>query len=168
MIIAFDLDGTLCEAFYGANEPGFYLTGYDKATRAFRKNCYEHTKALKEAKKFIAKMKKYYHDDIEFAVISTIVSGTEYLQKIEFVKHNFGDFIKPENIYGTVNNEDKIHVLNYLSICNNIVIYFDDSLETIFRIKEELKNKKVIPLHSTSILTKTGKDIDKIIKNEKG
>ncbi len=163
MIMTFDLDGTLCECFYGINNPGFYLTGYDKATRALKQDCYEQANILKEARDFIANIKNYYQDDVKFAVISTIVSGAEYLQKIDFIKRNFADFIKPDNIYGTVNNEDKIYVLKYLSLQYNPVIYFDDNLETIFRIGKELNNSNVIPLHSTSMLTKTGKDIDKII-----
>ena len=164
MIFAFDLDGTLCEAWYGEESPDFYHSKDDTETRALKEDCYRHVKPLPQAIRFLESCP----EGSRFVVLSRIYSGHEYEQKKAYLERCFVNpndgrpFFAPEDIYGTTNDTQKCLTLSMLAKDNNDdVIYFDDDIALVcwLNTSEETGDKdiahRILALHSSSLGIRT-------------
>ena len=88
MIWAFDLDGTLCEAWYGKDNPGFYEDTKDQVTRSLIGDCYKYVKPLPYILPFLNSLSCYDKNPI-CAIISRVCNANELPQKIQFSGKNF-------------------------------------------------------------------------------
>ena len=167
-IWAFDLDGTLCEAWYGENNPDFYNNNEDQTIRSLLTDCYEYVKPLPYINTFLRSISQWDNDPV-LAVISRICNGTELPQKINFLQENFKmadgtPYFNHGHIFGVVNDEDKIHILRYLQVKQGKLpptqtFYFDDNLSLIHRLYKECREEKIKVFHSSSLAVRTPYDI---------
>ncbi len=167
MIYAFDMDGTIVEAWYGKDTPEFYSGEADMATRGSSSDLYEYVKPLPYIVPFL-RAARNLDQDAKFVIVSRIVSGHEYLSKLNFIKKNFLDddgkpFFAQDDLFGTTSDADKLHVLELLAEKDD-VIYFDDTLSTLSNIttaqKEKDKfSKHILCVHATSLATKRPAEI---------
>ena len=176
MKYVFDLDGTICDVWYGESTPDLFDDDYDAATRSISRNDYENVKPLPGLVIFIEHAKNFYESKGEpfcCEVISTVSNGKEYLYKLDFLKkfvYSDGKQVFTD-VHGTVSNADKNYVLKHLAKDDDIV-YFDDSLSIVFSVKEMCKKesiRNILPLHVLEIICRDPETIAKafnIYKNK--
>jgi hypothetical protein len=167
MVWAFDMDGTVVEAWYGEYTPAFYLNDEDAATRGVFGNIYEYVKPLPYVNDFLADILLEDPKAI-FVLISRLSSGKEFVEKIPFILDKFKDadshsYFKEENIFGTVKDEDKWYILQHFAKQDDVV-YFDDTLSTLSYIAQKSETmlpagRRIFGVHSTSIYMRTPKEI---------
>lgn len=173
MIYLFDIDGTICEGWYGKQSPMYYKDEIDAAMRAFSSDCYEYTKPLPQAINFITKLRKERETGtkIKIGVLSLIHSSREWEQKKAFVNRNFlydlnsyGNTSLPlfdaDMFFGAISQDDKYcQMKRMMDIHNSNIIYFDDNMEFLIRIQQKEMSKNtvrnhILPMHSSCMLTR--------------
>lgn len=161
MILVFDMDGTLTEPWYGEKSPIFYQDEKDTVLRSLISNTYEYVKPLPYVEKFLESCNKYYKGKVQFKVLTRIMNGKEYMDKVKYIKKTFPN--TNFEVYGAISEDDKIIYLESLGT-NSKVIYFDDTVATICKANQV---DNVFGVHSTSMLMHSIEDIDKAFELEK-
>ena len=175
MIFAFDLDGTLCEAWYGEESPDFYHSEDDTETRALKEDCYRHVKPLPQAIRFLESCP----EGSRFVVLSRIYSGHEYEQKKAYLERCFINpkdgrpFFSPEDIYGSTTGTQKYMTLCMLSKdSKEDVIYFDDDISLVCWINSTRRHDddgtglQILALHSSSLGIRTPENCIKTLNTD--
>ena len=170
MIYAFDLDGTLCEGWYGDTHPNFYWNDLDRITRANHEDVYKDVLPISDALGYILKTYLNNRENVKFVVLSSISSGQEFLQKIAFLDREFINpyddgkpVFKHNDIYGVLSDEEKIEILKDFA-SKDIVVYFDDNMGTVMKANQEIRGSKYpfAALHSSSLLFRKPEDVEKL------
>ena len=167
MIYAFDLDGTIVEAWYGKTTPLWYTDDKDIALRSSIVDCYEFVHPLPYINPFLQEAKDI-DETATFAILSRICNGAEFAQKLRYIAKTFVDknrvpFFKENNIYGPTSDDDKIHILESLAV-SEPVVYFDDTLSFLHKLNKAQYNKKktdnhILGVHASSLAVKKPSDI---------
>lgn len=178
MLHVFDIDGTLCECWYGNSTPGFYTDETDCTIRSTTTNTYQFVNPLPYAQKFL---KDIYDTEYTFgrkpqyAALSHIMNGTEFIHKQEFLQYNFltpekEPYFEKDAVYGVTGAAGKYIMLRALAIREQIeTFYFDDNMHIIIDINrrqlEDAKNGKypdcpfIFALHASSMALRTAAEI---------
>lgn len=170
MIYLFDMDGTITEPWYGETAPDFYEDLADMTMRSYTENTYKFVRPLPCALDFIKKIEKYHenHTKPTFAVLTTIVNGKEYVDKVEYLSKNFKDtdgnaLFDIDRVYGVVSNENKVEVINAL-LTEDDVVFFDDTIGILNEVRAKCNSSvcqyyHCLALHSTALYMRTMEDI---------
>ncbi len=160
MILLFDMDGTLTEPWYGKNLPHFYANPTDVVTRSTISNTYQYVRVLPHIPKFLESAKSFFDlldIPLELGVVSRIVNGKEYLDKVDYLTRELG--FESENIYGAISEEDKLTWIEYKANQDE-VIYFDDTISTLNKISANVNAKNhVMVVHAMSLLVRDIQEI---------
>ena len=178
MIYLFNIDGTICEGWYGKQSPMYYKDEIDAATRALSSDCYEYTKPLPHAIDFITKLQKERETDtkIKIGVLSLIHSPQEWEQKKAFINRNFlytvnscDDTSLPlfdaDMFFGAISQDEKYYQMKRIMLIHDSnIIYFDDNMEFLIQIQQKEMNKNakyhlILPIHSSCMLTREPHEI---------
>ena len=174
MIFALDMDGTICDVWYGEDGPDYFNNDYDTAVRSLTKCDYDKVRIIPGVLEFLENASKYFEGQklpFSVVVVSTISNGQEYKQKEKML--DYFKFDNDKNIFssviGTVSNTDKNYVLDHLAKTEDVV-YFDDSLSTVFQVRDYCVNNginNVLPLHSSEIFCRSIEEILEALKKLK-
>ena len=156
-VFVFDMDGTLCEMFYGDNCMGLYKDHTDEIIRhSFERNSYENTRPIPQAQRLISEiMEKSSPDNVY--VLTVIHTGPEFMNKLNWLETHFPGLV-PANILGVPKEEDKLHILGHIvrSRKDSNLLYVDDNLSfmiTAFGCYHSQYNMSIA--HSSVIITRT-------------
>jgi len=163
-IFAFDMDGTLCEMFYGENCMNLYKDEDDKAIRrTFINDSYENTRPIPQAQKLVSEIMDKVSSDSVY-VITSIHNGMEFMHKTKWLENHFPG-LNPSNVIGVIEEDDKARILHHImsSHMGSNLLYVDDNLSyliKIFALYHSTYNVSVA--HSSVILTRTTEEFMKI------
>lgn len=179
IIYAFDLDGTIGSAWYGKDRPDLYINRHDATVRCMHEDIYANVRPIPAAINFIQAAQEMHKGKLAKAVASTVMAGNEYNDKVRFVLslEKYGIHIGSSAIFGTVCDEDKLHVLSSL-MHGRDVLYFDDNHTTVNRVngwQEDIARKEgtlppsiCLAIHASCMHTHTPRECEEALACRRG
>lgn len=155
----FDIDGVLCTYAFGINGIGVDTKGFDYLDYLETHNIYTKDKASFFMKQYV----QHYCDREKTFVISRANSLKEEFYKREFIKENYGSFIKDNNIFFSDNKVDTAKsILNFnFDGIDTPHFAIDDSVDVLYKYQDagiravHISSLFILAEHDYSIPTET-------------